>query len=208
MTAAPGAPDGDAARARLDVREVDRETWAQGAAVAARAFHGEEFVVGMFGEEPVARYAAVHHLYRHETYDETAIHLGAFAGPELVGVIRASPYGLCHVCAVIDPDDPPADPVLAADWAFEVEVTRSHAPYPGHAWISRVAVEPALHGAGVGTALVDAAVEHLARRGRGTVLLECLQQREGFYLARGFRREAEVPDPNAELSYLMRLDLA
>jgi predicted N-acetyltransferase YhbS len=70
-----------------------------------------------------------------------------------------------------------------------------------------VAVEPVLHGAGVGTVLVDAAVEHLARVGSGTVLLECLSQREGFYLARGFRREAEVPDPNAEMSYLMRLDL-
>ena len=39
------------------------------------------------------------------------------------------------------------------------------------------------------------------------MLLECLKQREQFYLARGFVREAEIPDPNAELSYLMRLDL-
>lgn len=199
--------DDAAARARLEVREVDRATWAQGAAVAARAFHDEEFVVGMFGDDPVARYAAVHHLYRHESWDPSAIHLGAFAGPELVGVIRASPFGRCHACSSIDPDHPPDDPVLAADWAFEVEVMRSHAPYADHAWISRVAVEPVLHGAGVGTVLVDAAVEHLARVGSGTVLLECLSQREGFYLARGFRREAEVPDPNAEMSYLMRLDL-
>ena len=38
-----------------------------------------------------------------------------------------------------------------------VEVTRAHAPYADHAWISRVAVEPTLHGAGIGKALVDAA---------------------------------------------------
>ena len=191
----------------LTVREIDRATWGAGAAVAARAFHDEEFVVGMFGEEPIARYAAVHHLYRHETFDPHAIHLGAFAGPELVGVIRASPAGRCHACAVIDPDDPPSDPVLAADWAFEVEVTRAHAPYADHAWISRVAVEPTLHGAGIGKALVDAAVDSLRANGGGTVLLECLKQRERFYLGRGFVRESEIPDPNAELSYLMRLDL-
>ena len=193
--------------ADLGVREIDRATWAVGAAVAARAFHDEEFVVGMFGPDPIPRYAAVHHLYRHESWDENAIHLGAFAGPELVGVIRASPAGRCHACAVIDPDTPPGDPVLAADWAFEVEVTRSHAPYADHAWISRVAVEPTLHGAGIGSALVDAAVGQLASHGGGTVLLECLAQREGFYLARGFVREGEIPDPNATMSYLMRLDL-
>ena len=191
----------------LVVREVDRPTWALGAAVAARAMHGEEFVVGMFGTEPVSRYAAVHHLYRHETWDDSALHLGAFAGPELVGVIRASPFGRCHACAVIDPAVPPDDPVLAADWAFEVQVTRAHAAYAGHAWISRVAVEPALQGAGVGRALVDTAVEQLGARGGGPVLLECLAQRESFYLGRGFRREAEIPDPNAEMSFLMRQDL-
>jgi len=48
---------------------------------------------------------------------------------------------------------------------------------------------------------------HLAASGPGTVLLECLAQREGFYAGRGFSRAAEVVDVHAETSYLMRLDL-
>ena len=58
--------------ADLGVREIDRATWAVGAAVAARAFHDEEFVVGMFGPDPISRYAAVHHLYRHESWADEA----------------------------------------------------------------------------------------------------------------------------------------
>ena len=103
--------------ASLTVRQLDRAGWAAGATLAARAFHGEEFVIGMFGAEPLARFVAVHHLYRHETWDSEAIHLGAFVGDVLVGVVRASPSGACHVCMHVDADRPPADPVLAADWA-------------------------------------------------------------------------------------------
>ena len=198
---------GAATPTTLTVRQLDRAGWAAGAALAARAFYGEEFVIGMFGAEPLNRFASVQHLYRHETWDADAIHLGAVVGEDLVGVVRTSPFGACHVCTHVDPAHPPDDPVLAADWAFEVEVTRAHAAYPDHAWISRVAVEPVLHGAGVGKAMITAAVEHLAVLGSGIVLLECLAQRETFYTGRGFRRAGEVTDPNAAMSYLMRLDL-
>lgn len=189
------------------VRELERTEWSTAAGVAARAFFDEEFIVGMLGADPLERFVGVQHFYAAEPWDDDAVHLGAFLGPTMVGLIRASPYGRCFVCRHVSPETPPADPILAKDWVFEVEVLRSHEAYPNHAWISRVAVEPALHGAGIGTLLIDSALEHLGRRGAGTVLLECLGGREGFYTGRGFVRAGEVVDPHAEISYLMRVDL-
>jgi GNAT superfamily N-acetyltransferase len=175
--------------------------------LAARAFFDEEFIVGMLGPHPLRRWADAHHFYAAEPFDHTAVHLGAFVGDIRVGVIRVSPFGSCFVCAHIDPETPPDDPILAKDWRFEVEVVQAHQGYAGHAWISRVAVEPQLHGTGIGKRLIGAAIDHLERTGSGTVLLECLAQREGFYAGRGFVRAAEVVDVHAETSYLMRLDL-
>jgi GNAT superfamily N-acetyltransferase len=189
------------------VRELDRSEWGAASGVAARAFFDEDFIVGMLGDDPVERFVGVQHFYAAEPWDADAVHLGAFLGPTLVGLIRASPYHRCSVCRHVDPHEPPADPILAKDWVFEVEVLRAHERYGDHAWISRVAVEPQLHGVGIGKRLVDAALDRLATHGPGTVLLECLATREGFYVGRGFSRAAEVPDPHAQLSYLMRTDL-
>lgn len=190
-----------------EVRELVREQWAEAGLVAARAFFDEEFVVGMLGPEPFERFVGVRHFYLAEPWDEDAVHLGVFLGDTLVGVVRASRYGRCFVCRHVSPDAPPDDPILAKDWVFELGVLRGHAPYDGHAWISRVAVEPSLHGTGLGRLLLDAALDRLSQDGPGTVLLECLASREGFYLARGFTRVEEMPDPNAERSWLMRADL-
>jgi GNAT superfamily N-acetyltransferase len=189
------------------VRELAREEWPIAAGVAARAFFDEEFIVGMLGTDPFERFVGVQHFYAVEPWDDDAVHLGAFLGHTMVGLIRASPYGRCFVCRHVSPDTPPDDPIIAKDWVFEVEVLRSHEPYVDHGWISRVAVEPALHGTGIGKLLIEGALAALGEGGPGTVLLECLAGREGFYTARGFRRVAEVVDPHADLSYLMRVDL-
>jgi GNAT superfamily N-acetyltransferase len=189
------------------VRELEQAEWATAAGVAARAFFDEEFIVGMLGAEPFARFVAVQHFYAVEPWDDDAVHLGAFLGTTMVGLIRASPYGRCFVCRHVSPTAPPSDPILAKDWVFEVEVLRAHAAYADHAWISRVAVEPALHGTGIGKQLIDAALERIGGDGPGSVLLECLSSRERFYAGRGFRRVAEVVDPHAEMSYLMLADL-
>ena len=191
----------------VSVREIDRADWAAATPLAARAFFDEEFIVGMLGPDPLLRWVDAHHFYAAEPFDGTAVHLGAFAGDVRVGVIRVSPFGSCFVCTHVDPQTPPDDPILAKDWRFEVEVVRAHQDYAGHAWISRVAVEPQLHGTGIGKLLLTAALDHLERSGFGTVLLECLAQREGFYTGRGFRRAAEVVDVHADTSYLMRIDL-
>jgi len=189
------------------VREIDRDAWAAATPLAARAFFDEEFIVGMLGAHPLRRWADAHHFYAAEPFDDTAVHLAAHLDDVIVGIIRVSPFGACFVCHHVDPDTPPEDEILARDWRFEVEVLKEHQAYAGHAWISRVAVEPQLHGTGLGKLLVDAAVAHLAASGAGTVLLECLAQREGFYAGRGFRRAAQVVDVHADTSYLMRLDL-
>ena len=189
------------------VREIDRVAWAAATPLAARAFFDEEFIVGMLGPHPLSRWADAHHFYAVEPFDDSAIHLGAFLGDVLGGIIRISPYGSCFVCAHVHPTTPPDDEILARDWLFEVEVLKAHEGYADHAWISRVAVEPQLHGTGLGKLLLDSAVDHLERTGPGVVLLECLAQREGFYVGRGFRRAAGVVDVHADLSYLMRIDL-
>jgi GNAT superfamily N-acetyltransferase len=189
------------------VREIGREEWAAATPIAARAFFDEEFIVGMLGPHPLRRWVDAHHFYAAEPFDDTAVHLGAFLRDVLVGVIRISPYGACFVCAHVDPTTPPDDEILARDWLFEVEAQKAHQGYADHAWISRVAVEPQLHGAGLGKLLLDSAVAHIERTGPGVVLLECLAQRESFYVGRGFRRAAEVHDAHADLSYLMRIDL-
>jgi GNAT superfamily N-acetyltransferase len=189
------------------VREIGRDEWSAATPIAARAFFDEEFIVGMLGPDPLRRWADAHHFYAVEPFDDTAVHLGAFVGDVHVGIIRVSPYGTCFVCTHVDPTMPPDDEILAKDWRFEVEVLEAHQGHAGHAWISRVAVEPQLHGTGLGKLLVDAAVAHLEASGSGPVLLECLAQRETFYTGRGFRRAAEVVDVHADTSYLMLLDL-
>ena len=186
------------------VREIGPAEWSRAASVAARAFFDEEFVLSMLGLEPMRRWRDVHRLYEDEPFDATAVHLAAYVGELPVGLVRASPFGACHVCHHIDTEAPPADELQAREWAFEVEVQRAHRRHPEHAWISRVAVEPQLQGTGLGVRLVDTA---LARLGQGTpvpVLLECLAPREGFYRGRGFERVDEVVDAYADTTYLMR----
>ena len=195
----------------LIVRDVSRGEWAAAAPIAARAFFDEEFVVGMFGKEPLSRWAGAHHFYAAETFDQDGWHLGAFIGDTQVGLIRLSPFGKCYVCTQVSPITPPEDPVLALDWAFEVQVLKAHSTFERHAWISRVAVEPQLHGTGIGKLLVDAALDRLGKHGKhgnGIVLLECLATREGFYAGRGFRRVSTLVDPYAvERALLMSADL-
>jgi GNAT superfamily N-acetyltransferase len=191
----------------VEVRDLDPDGWAASADVAARAFFDEEFVTGMFGADALPRFAGVHHLYRAEEFDHAALHLGAFLDEVVVGVLRVSPVGACFVCTSIDPTQPPADPVLAAEWSFEVAVQDTHEGHPSHAWISRVAVEPALQGTGIGGLLLDDALARLSGAADITILLECLAGREGFYARHGFVCVGEVEDPFAELTLLMRRDL-
>jgi predicted GNAT family N-acyltransferase len=99
------------------------------------------------------------------------------------------------------------NPLEVADWQFEVNVQAAHADHDAHAWISRVAVDASLRGAGIGRALMHRAVAQLSAAGTETVLLECQNHRENFYVACGFHRVRTFPDPLGPEAILMRADL-
>lgn len=189
------------------VRQLAEADWPVAAGVAARAFFDEEFMVGMLGTDRLTRWAGAHHLYATDPWDAEAIHLGAFAGSALVGLLRASPTGRCYACFGLDPTSRPEVPVAAQEWEFEVGVREVHLRHPEHAWISRVAVEPRIQGEGIGGVLLGAAMEALAADGGGLVVLECLASRESFYVGHGFRRVDDVPDPYSEWASLMAIRL-
>ena len=66
-----------------------------------------------------------------------------------------------------------------------------------------MAVEPQAQGSGIGGLLIEAIMDELGRHDEGPVYLEALQERSGFYLRHGFTSIDEVPEPFADLSYLM-----
>lgn len=192
----------------IDVRRIAEHDRAAADGVAARAFCDEGFMIGMLGDDPVARLAGSYRLYAGEAWDPDALLLGAYAGDAVLGIVRASPVGRCTACRTIDPTAPPEDEIARKDWEFEVGVVETHARHGDHAWISRMAVEPRLARQGLGGLLLEAAVAELASLGPGQVLLECLSSRESWYLRHGFVRRDDVPEPWADdVSYLMSRDL-
>jgi len=191
----------------LALRPLQRAQWGDAMAMAARAFLDEPFLVTLFGADPLVRLAKAYPLYLNTPWDDTDRHVGAFAGPALVGVVVVSPPGACRVCRTTDPHALPTDPLEVVDWEFDVQVQAAHADHGAHSWIGRVAVEPAVQGSGIGRALMAEAQALLAGLGGGTVLLECLPSREGFYAANGFVRVGMFPDPAGPDALLMRADL-
>ena len=188
----------------IDVRALSKGEWSDASGLAARAFFDEEFMVGMLGVDRLPRWDGAHHLYTNDPWDPAAMHLGAFVGATLVGVLRASPRGSCFVCFGLDPTTRPEDPIAAGEWEFEVEACHEvHLRHPAHAWISRVAVEPQLQGEGVGGRCSMRRWTCWQDEGAGLVLLECLVSRESFYVRNGFHRLDEIPDPFSENPSLM-----
>ena len=188
----------------VEIRPVTAEQRVLSDGVAARAFCDEGFMLGMLGPDPVARLAGAYRLYAGEAWDPEAVLLGAWGDGALLGIVRVSPVGACTACRTVDPLSPPDDEMLRKDWEFEIGVVETHARHGEHAWISRMAVEPRLHGSGLGGLLLEAAVAEIASRASGLVLLECLSTRETWYRRHGFERLDDVPEPWADdVSYLM-----
>lgn len=166
----------------LEVRPLNGPEWDVAMAVTARAFLHEPFVIGLLGAEPVARYARCRARYASIPFDPDGDCLGAFVGDDLVGAIGVERAGHCHHC--LKADEP--DFITGAISTYQRNATASHARQPAHGWVGRVAIEPALHGAGVGSRLLAEALAHLARRGTEVALLDCETHRVGFYARRGF----------------------
>jgi GNAT superfamily N-acetyltransferase len=187
----------------IQVRRVSADEAAAAAGLATRSFMNEAFMFGMAGDDALDRYQASHQIYSTEPWDDSATMLGAYLDDLLVGIVRGSAVGQCTLCRTIDPANPPEDEARRKDWEFWIGVYDVHARYGEHGWISRMAVEPLAQGTGVGGLLIESIMTELANHGAGPVYLEALQQRSGFYLKHGFEAIDEVPEPYADLSYLM-----
>ena len=190
----------------IDLRELRRDEWPAAMELAARAFLHEPFIAGMFGSDLRERFIATSDFYASTPWTPGDLRLGAFLGGHLVGLAVASPDAHCHMCRRAG--DPEAD--LPPDESAWQQLARAtHATQPLHGRIGRMVVEPVLHGAGIGRALLVEAVDWLSHQGSTVVLLECESVRERFYLANGFRRVSVISEPTNgdEGSYLMRLDL-
>jgi len=185
------------------IRAVREDERAQAAGLATRAFMGEAFMFGMAGQDPLDRYVTSHHIYSSEPWDDSALMLGAYLDDLLVGIVRGSAVGQCTLCRTIDPANPPQDEARRKDWEFWIGVHDVHARHGEHGWISRMAVEPQAQGSGIGGVLIEAIMDELGKYGAGPIYLEALQERSGFYLGHGFTPIDEVPEPYADLSYLM-----
>jgi GNAT superfamily N-acetyltransferase len=190
------------------MRSLDHGDWPVAMTLAARCFLGEPFVVEMFGAEPLQRFASAHEFYQSSPWHDDDVHFGAFVDGVLVGLCLISPYGRCHICAHVDPERPPANRLALVDWEFELNVKAAHADQGAHAWLSRLMVDPALRGAGIGRTLIGDAVAHLRADGAGALLLECQPHREPLYVAAGFARVRTFRDPVGPDASLMRMDLA
>ena len=191
----------------LAIRLLRKDEWAEAMVLATRSFVNEPFMVEMFGADPLQRFALAHRFYQSSPWQAADQTLGAFVGGILVGLCLSSPPGRCYVCEDIDPGRPPEDPLLLVEWQFEVNVRAAHADQGAHAWMRRVAVDPALRRAGIGRRLIADAVQELSAAGARAVLLECQPHREDLYVASGFRRVRTFPEPSGPDAVLMRADL-
>jgi ribosomal protein S18 acetylase RimI-like enzyme len=165
--------------------------------ILATAFAGEPFATGMYGPEPLARLAGTIGEYAAWPADDRLV-VVATVGETVVGAAGATVAGDCHHC------DRPA-PVLPGapteadriDHEFQNRcraLHRTHEPGP-HAHITSVAVDPAVHGTGIGRRVVGYVRERLAAEDTHPMLLECLTTRAEFYERCGFDRVEEFDDP-------------
>ncbi len=193
----------------LTLRLLQEHEWAAAMTLAARAFHAEPFSTALFGDASLPRFAQAHRFYQALAWYDADLNLGAFLDGVLVGAALGCLPGGCHVCLHVDPQRPPTDPAEHDEWIFEVNTAAAHADQGSHAWVSRLVVDPALQGSGIGRALVVAALDGFrSEEGPVRVLLECQPHRESLYLGCGFARVRTFPDPGQPDCLLMRLDLA
>jgi GNAT superfamily N-acetyltransferase len=189
-------------------RPLRAEEWPEAMTRVARSFHGEPFSTGLFDGPPLSRFEQALRFYRALPWRGADLNLGAFVGDVLVGLSLGSRPGGCHVCEDVDPQRPPRDPAEYEEWVFEVNTRTAHADQGPHAWVSRLVVDPALQGSGLGRELVARSLDGFRREdGSVRVLLECQPHREAWYLRRGFQRVRTFPDPGQPDCLLLRVDL-
>lgn len=188
----------------FSVGPLSEGDWQAGRAVAHRAFVDEPFTVEMYGEQILDRWGGSWGLYASMGSTTSTLALGARVDDVLVGVVLGNAPGHCAMCEVYAREARPDDPHLAIDWQFHQNTAQAHRSLDEHAWIDKLAVEPALRGLGIGRRLLDAAADALTGDGPTEVVLECAPDRVSFYSGAGFEQVSTFPDPAGPDASLMR----
>jgi len=167
----------------VTIRPLAESEWSAAMELTARAFLYEPFIVGLLGADPVARYPLCRDRYTSLPWDPDGDSVGAFSDGLLIGAVGVDRAGHCHQCHSADQPDF----ITGQISTYARNVSAVHARQdPAHGWLGRVAVEPTLHGNGVGGLLVSGALEHLAARGTDIALLDAELHRVSYYEPWGF----------------------
>ncbi|SDM88121.1 Acetyltransferase (GNAT) domain-containing protein [Nocardioides szechwanensis] len=105
---------------------------------------------------------------------------------------------------MLAPEPRPEDHPLAIDWQFHQNVAQVHAPLDSHAWVEKAAVEPALHGFGIGRRLLESVAAALVTEESAVLVLECAPDRVSFYTGLGYEMISSIADPAGPDASLMQ----
>lgn len=130
----------------LSVAPLSQSEWPTVRGLLHRVFANEPFTIDMYGEPLLNRWGGSWDLYSSVRSSDYTLALGVRLGDVLVGVALGSTPGHCHLCQVLAQEMQPDDPHLAVEWEFNQNIAQQHGALGEHAWVTKVAVEPALHG--------------------------------------------------------------
>ena len=188
----------------LSVRPLAADQWSAARALLHRAFVNEPFTVEMYGQPLLDRWGGSWDLNSSVRGEESTIALGANVGEMLVGVVMGSAPGNCRLCRVLAREPRPEDHHLAIDWQFHQNVAQVHALLDSHAWVEKAAVEPALHGFGIGRRLLESVAAELATGESAVLVLECAPDRVSLYEGLGYEMISSIADPAGPDASLMQ----
>jgi ribosomal protein S18 acetylase RimI-like enzyme len=188
----------------LSIRPLAGREWPVVRALLHRAFVNEPFTVEMYGPAILDRWAGSWSLYSSFRSEDPTVVLGAYVSDALVGIAMGSPPGHCRLCQVVAREPRPDDHHLAIDWEFHQHAGQVHEQLARHAWVDKAAVEPALHGLGIGRRMLEAVANALQTEKPAELVLECAPDRVPFYAGLGFEVYSTFADPAGPDAYAMR----
>ncbi len=188
----------------LSIGPITGSEWPAARALLHRAFVNEPFTVEMYGPAILDRWGGSWSLYSSLRSEDATVVLGAHVSDVLVGVVMGSASGQCRLCQVLAREPRPRDNLLAIDWQFHQNVAQVHGQLGEHAWVEKAAVEPALHGLGIGRRLLEAVSTALEIGVPAELVLECAPDRVNFYAGLGYEVLSTFADPAGPDAYSMR----
>jgi hypothetical protein len=191
----------------LTIGPITGSEWPATSALLHRAFVNEPFTVEMYGPVILDRWGGSWSLYSSLRSEDATVVLGAYVSDVLVGVVMGSTSGQCRLCQVLAHEPRPDDYNLAIDWQFHQNVAKVHEQLGEHAWVEKAAVEPALHGQGIGRRLLEAIATALEIGKPAELVLECAPDRVNFYAGLGYEVLSTFPDPAGPDAYSMRRNI-